>query len=69
MDAGAVCWRCEGTGQCVTRTEPYTFTYQGREIATKSYTYVAPCGVCDRGRRLAEARAAKGIHGDRQEPA
>lgn len=64
------CWRCDDTGQCVTRTEPYEFTYQGRTIH-KTRTYVSPCGVCERGQRIAAARLRKGILGDRQtqEPA
>ncbi len=54
------CYRCDGTGQCVTRTTPYEFTYRGRTI-TKTYTFVAPCPQCERGQRIAVARAAKGI--------
>lgn len=55
------CWRCDDTGQAVTRQEPYEFTYQGRTITTKTYTYVTPCGVCERGARIQAARVLKGI--------
>lgn len=62
------CHLCDDAGQYVTRTEPYEFTYQGRTIR-KAYTYVAPCGCCERGRRISEARARKGLRGDQQEAA
>jgi len=66
--ADATCATCEGVGQVVTRTEPYTFAH-GDRVITKSYTYVAPCPHCERGRRMAMARSAKRPRQTRQEVA
>lgn len=52
------CAECDGTGQRITRVEPYTFTH-GQRVVTKERTYVAPCPHCERGRRIATARATK----------
>jgi len=57
------CHRCGDTGQCETRRQAYEFSYRGRTI-TKHYTFVAPCGVCERGARIQAARVLKGLAQD-----
>ena len=53
------CAECAGTGQRITRIEPYTFSTASGRVITKDRTYVAPCPHCERGRAIARARAAK----------
>lgn len=52
------CVECDGTGQRITRIEPYEF-FHGGTVHRRERTYVGPCPHCERGRRLAMARAAK----------
>ena len=51
------CAECDGTGQRITRIEPYEF-FHGGTVHRRERTYVAPCPHCERGRRITNARAA-----------
>lgn len=52
------CAECDGTGQHITRIEPYEF-FHGGTVRRRERTYVAPCPHCERGRNLSRARTAK----------
>lgn len=55
------CVECDGTGQRITRIEPYQFSTAAGRVITKERIYVGPCPHCERGRRLEMARAAKRV--------